>query len=166
MIARIFQFIHNLQNFFKQCKYLLNYMYYYSLKCVLILCFCTWNTTKGSLFIIFFTTQVVSNQEGDPGDNTGLAAGAGVGGAVLVILVIIGVIVFLRYRQIFVWTYKDCYTQKHFDQNCAFNMFPYTHVIKFNNYSKKVVSGNFVFALLKSLVQNDVARRSIKIGKL
>lgn len=50
----------------------------------------------------FFTTQVVSNQEGDPGDNTGLAAGAGVGGAVLVILVIIGVIVFLRYRQIFV----------------------------------------------------------------
>lgn len=45
-------------------------------------------------------------------------------------------------------------------------MFAYTLVIKFNINAKKFVSGNFVFALLKSLVQNDVARRSMKIGKL
>lgn len=50
----------------------------------------------------FVTTDFVSPQEplqhkDDPGDNTGLAAGAGVGGAVVVILVIIGVIVFIRY---------------------------------------------------------------------
>lgn len=31
-------------------------------------------------------------------DKTGLAAGAGVGGAVVVVLIIIGVIVFIRYR--------------------------------------------------------------------
>lgn len=141
-------------------------MYYYLLKCVLIFSFCTWKTTKGYILYHFFAIQVASNRDDDPGDNTGLAAGAGIGGAVLVILVIIGVIVFLRYRQIFVWTYKDCYTQKHFNQNRAFNMFAYTLVIKFNINAKKVVSGNFVFALKKSLVQNDVARRSVKIGKL
>ena len=50
----------------------------------------------------FFTAQVASNLEDDPGDNTAIAAGAGIGGAVLVILVIIGVIVFIRYRQILV----------------------------------------------------------------
>ena len=50
----------------------------------------------------FVTTDFVSPQEplqhkDDPGDNTGLAAGAGIGGAVVVILVIIGVVVFIRY---------------------------------------------------------------------
>ena len=79
-------------------KNFLNHMYYYSLKCVLIFCFCTWKTTKGYILYHFFTTQVASNRDDHPGDNTGLAAGAGIGGAVLVILVIIGVIVFIRYR--------------------------------------------------------------------
>lgn len=49
-----------------------------------------------------YTKQASSEQTHDPGDSTGLAAGAGVGGAVIVILVIIGVIVFRRYRQLFV----------------------------------------------------------------
>lgn len=45
----------------------------------------------------FVSPQVALKHKDDPGDNTGLAAGAGIGGAVVVILVIIGVVVFIRY---------------------------------------------------------------------
>ena len=51
---------------------------------------------QGKVFNYY--AQLTSEARGSPEDNTGLAAGAGVGGAVVVILVIIGVIVFLRYR--------------------------------------------------------------------
>ena len=78
-------------------------MYYYSLRLGFDILFLYMEHYKREHSLLFlFTTQVTSERKDDPGDNTGLAAGAGVGGAVIVILVIIGVIVFLRYRQIFV----------------------------------------------------------------
>lgn len=51
---------------------------------------------QGKLFNYY--AQEPLQHKDDPGDKTGLAAGAGVGGAVVVVLVIIGVIVFIRYR--------------------------------------------------------------------
>ena len=45
-----------------------------------------------------YYAQRTSEARVNPEDNTGLAAGAGVGGAVVVVLIIIGVIVFIRYR--------------------------------------------------------------------
>ena len=51
---------------------------------------------QGKLFNYY--AQRTSEARVNPEDKTGLAAGAGVGGTVVVVLVIIGVIVFIRYR--------------------------------------------------------------------
>lgn len=51
---------------------------------------------QGKLFNYY--AQRTSEARVNPEDKTGLAAGAGVGGAVVVVLIIIGVIVFIRYR--------------------------------------------------------------------
>lgn len=48
--------------------------------------------------LLNYYAQRTSETRGSLEDNTGLAVGAGVGGAVIVVLIIIGVIVFIRYR--------------------------------------------------------------------
>lgn len=48
--------------------------------------------------MFFIYTQIKSGLKDKPEGNTGVATGAGVGGAVIVILVVIGVIVLIRYR--------------------------------------------------------------------
>ena len=48
--------------------------------------------------ILFIYTQIQSGLKDKPEGNTWVATGAGVGGAVVVILVVIGVIVLIRYR--------------------------------------------------------------------
>ena len=50
--------------------------------------------------------QKDSEQRYSPVQNTGLATGAGVGGAVIVILVVIGVFVFIRYRQYIMFVFN------------------------------------------------------------